>query len=230
MNNLNFKDLVAKVRGLPTRTKNIILLIIGIFIFILSYTMGFQKIQEKTAAVQAEVDSQASYVTILKDYFNNIQSYQNGIAADKEAINLNLSHLPKGIKTEDFLMYIKNMNENLGCSLESVRFEDDSFIGEFSCVVDEKNVTAQSMHSGAQFTNYLTYAQAKNLLKYVYEETPEITFVDSVSLTYDAEIALLQGEFALSKFYITYEDAQYVPVPVPDVSLGVGDPFGTVSQ
>jgi len=230
MNNLNFKDLVAKVKGLPTRTKNIILLIIGIFIFILTYTMGFQKIQEKTAAVQAEVDSQASYVSILKDYHNNLQTYENGIAADKDSINLNLSHLPRGIKTEDFLMYIKTMNEKLGCSLESVSFEDDSYIGEFACVVDDKNVTAQSMHSGAKFTNYLTYAQVKNLLKYVYEETPELTFVDSVSLTYDSEIALLQGDIALSKFYITYEESQYVPVPVPDVSLGVGDPFGTVSK
>jgi hypothetical protein len=230
MNQLNFKDIVAKIKGLPTKTKNILLLVIGIAIFLGAYTLGFQKIQEKTAAVQTECGKQSAYVNELKNYYNNIGTYEKGIEESQTTIDGILVTLPRGIKTEDFLMYIKTMNEDLGTRLKSTHFNADSFLGEFPCVVDGKSVTIQSYRSGATFTSDMTYAQFKESLKYLYEQTKQITFLEKVGLTYDSENALLQTNYEISKYYITYEGGEYVFVPVPDTSLGVGDPFGTASK
>ena len=229
MNNLNFKDIIAKIKALPTKTKNIILLILGIVIFIAAYMLGFQKIQEKTAAVQEEVNTQAAYVNELKNYYNNIQTYEKGIEEAKDDIEANVVKFPAGINTEDMLMYVKILNETIGGNFQNISFEDSSFLGEFSCVINEKSVTVQPMHTGASFQTYMTYAQVKETLKYIYEQTPELTILNSVSLNYNAENAFLDCKFDISKFYITYDGSEYVPVPVPDVELGVADPFGTAS-
>ncbi len=230
MNNMNFKDIIAKVKGLPTKTKNILFLVVGIVILLAAYMFGFQKIQEKTLAVQEEAGKQSVYVNELKGYHSNIQTYEKGIEDSKNTIDGILVTLPRGMNSEDFLMYIKIMNEDLGTNLSSVHIDADSFIGEFPCIAEDKSVTIQSFRSGASFSANMTYAQFKDSLKYIYEKTNQITFVESVGLTYDSESAKLQTSFKISKYYITYDGSEYVFVPVPDVSLGNSDPFGTASR
>ena len=227
MDKLSFKQLFGRYKALPQRTKNIVFLILGLAIFILAYYFGYQPMVEKTAEIQTQVDAQAAYVSELKGYYDNMNFYEKNIEESKDTINADLMRLPRDIKDEDFLMYIKVMNEELGGYLQSVNFDEVSFISEFSCVADDKTVTAESMRAGASFTSYMTYAQLKDMLDYIYEKTTQITFVDSVSVTYYSENALLESNVDLSKYYITYDGAEYVPVPVPDVELRVSDPFHT---
>lgn len=229
MNGLNFKDLIGKYKALPNKTKNLIFVVLGIAIFLAAYMLGFQKLQEATAEVQTEVDKQADYVAVLKDYHTNIDTYKKGIEDSKNSVNANLDRLPRGIKSEDLLMYVKIMNEDLGTNLNSVHIDQDSFIGEFPCVVEGKSVSVQAMRSGASFSSDANYGQVKDSLKYIYEQTKQITFLEGLALTYDSENALLTADYEISKYYITYDGSEYVPVPVPDVQLGVGDPFGTGS-
>ena len=229
MNNLNFKDLVAKVKGLPTRTKNIIFLIIGIFVFIISYTMGFQKIQEKTAAVQAEVETQSSYVKELKDYQANLPVYEKGIQESKDFINENLSHLPAGISTEEMLMYIKEANEAVNANLANVSIKDPVSIGEFSCVAGDKGVQMTGMQVDASFSTEMRYKEFKDLLDYIYA-TNEITILDDVSLSFNPESATLATDCDISKFYVTYDGSEYIPAQLPDVKTGNENPFGTGSN
>ncbi len=229
MNDLNFKDLVAKAKALPTKTKNIIYLVFGIFIFILVYMFGFQTLQSTNLDLQSKIDTQSKYVNELKGYYNNIQTYETGIANDKKDIDEALSTLPAGINSEDFLMYIKLMCENEGLNLVSVSFSDDSFVGEFPCVVDEKSVTLTGVHAGADFSaNGCTYAELKNVLNYIYERTREVTFIDSIGIQYN-ENANLDVTFRLSKYYATYDGSEYIPVPVPFVDQGTSNPFGAAS-
>lgn len=227
MKDMTFKDLVAKFKALPVKTKNLIFVILGIAIFLGAYMLGFQKLQEKTASVNEEIGKQSVYVAELKGYYDNIQTYEKGIADSKQIINNHLSRLPFGINNEDFLMYVKTMNEDLKTELTSITFDADSFISEFGCTVNEKNVNVNAMRAKVNFTSNMNYAQFKQMLQYIYNETNEITFIDDVSLTFDAETALLNTTTSLSKFYVTYEGAEYQPVPVPNVDTGNNDPFNT---
>ena len=73
MKNMTFKDLIAKFKALPVKTRNLIFVILGIAIFLCSYMLGYQKLQEKTAALNEEIGTQSAYVTELKGYYDNIQ-------------------------------------------------------------------------------------------------------------------------------------------------------------
>lgn len=227
MKDLNFKDLLAKYKALPAKTKNLIMVILGIAIFIGAYMLGFQKLQTSTAEIQTQIDEQSIKVSELKGYYDNLKTYENGIDESKKSINASLSTLPFGIKTEDTLMYVKTMNEKVGSNMESISFDADEFIGEFGCVINDQNVTANAMRTGATYNATMTYDQFKNTLNYIYNDTKEVTFVENVSLTYDSAELLLTTTMSLSKYYIDYEGAQYTPVAVPNVPLGNTNPFGT---
>ena len=227
MNNLNFKDIVAKVKGLPTKTKNIIFLLIGIFIFLAAYMLGFQKIQEKTAVVQEEAGKQSAYVAELKNYFNNIQTYEKGIQESKDYINDTLSHLPRGISTEEVLMYVKKANEAVNADFKSISLKDPSPVRDFACVVEDKSVQMSGYQVDTNFSTEMTYPQFKDFLDYIYEGTEDITFIDTVSLVYNPESATLSTTCNISQYYVTYEGAEYVPESVPGVNIGTSNPFGT---
>ena len=228
MKDLNFKDLAAKWKNLPAKTKNLVMVMIGIAVFIAAYLLGFQKFQESTVAIQGEISEKSTYVSELKGYYDNVNTYKSGIELSKKDITSNLQKLPFGVKSEDFLMYVKTMNENLGSNLQNIRFGADNFIGEFGCTINEKNVTAQAMGASVDFSASMTYAQFKDMLKYIYTDTKEVTFIDQVSITYNSAELNLDTNVALSKFYIEFEGSEYTPVPVPNVPTGnITDPFGT---
>ncbi len=230
MNQLNFKDIVAKVKGLPTKTKNIILLVIGLAIFLLAYTMGFQKIQEKTSAVQTEVDKQSAYVHELKDYYNNLQTYEKGIQESRDSVNTNLSHLPRGIETEDFVEYIKTAMEKMNGDLKSVSVGTPSLVVQFPSVADDKSVQMDGQQVSASFNADMRYPDFKNFLDYVYEDTSEMTYIGDVSVVFNPESAMLSTLCEISKLYVTYDGSVYVPADIPDVPKGTSNPFGTGSN
>lgn len=229
MKDLNFKDLLAKYKALPAKTKNLIMVILGIAIFIGAYMLGFQKLQESTAALQTEIGTQSAYVTELKGYYDNLATYNKMIDEDKKAINQNLSTLPLGITSEDFLIYTKTMNEKIGGKLQNVNFDVDEFIGEFGCVINEQNVTASAMRSSLSFTSIMSYSEFKNMLNYIYKDTKEVTFIDNVTVVYDSTDMVLNASFDISKYFITYDGCEYKPVAVPNMPMGNTNPFNTVS-
>ena len=232
MKDLKFKDLIAKYKALPVKTKNLIFVILGIAIFIGSYMLGYQKLNESTTAINEEITTQSQRVSELKGYYDSLDVYEKGIAESKSTISGYLARLPLGIEEEDFLMYVKNMNEELGIEFLNLSFGGDTTIGEFGCTVQDekgtsKQVNATAMSTSVSYSCNMTYDQFKEFFDYIYEKTQQITFLNSISLTYDSDTADLSSTISLSKFYLTYDGANYVPVEVPDVSLGVSDPFGT---
>lgn len=229
MKDLNFKDLIAKWKNLPAKTKNLVMVMVGIGVFIIAYMLGFQKLQAATTEVKTEIETQSTYVSELKGYYDNVNVYKSGIETSKADINANLQKLPIGIYTEDFLMYVKTMNEKLGADFQNITFGADNFIDEFGCTVNGVNITAQAMGSNVQFASRMTYAQFKDMLTYIYNDTKEVTFIDQVSLTYDSAELLLDTNVSLNKYYIEYEGAEHTAVPVPNVPTGIADPFGTGS-
>lgn len=226
MKDLNFKDLAAKYKALPAKTKNLIMVILGIAIFLGAYMLGFTKLQESTTALQEEIGTQSAKVAELKGYYDSLDVYKKGIDEDKQAINKNLSKLPFGIKSEDYLMYVKTMNEDIGAKLSNISFEADNFIGEFGCQINDQNVTASAMSSSVSFSSRMNYKQFKEMLQYIYDDTRKVTFIDTVSITFDSTEVILDTTFGITKYYIEYEGCDYVPVPVPNVATGTSDPFG----
>ena len=73
----------------------------------------------------------------------------------------------------------------------------------------------------------MTYEQFKEYLAYVYDPGENFAYLDSVSVSFNSENALLSTVFNLSKFYIGYDGGAYVGEPEFDMNYGNDNPFRT---
>ncbi len=227
-------------KKLTWREYNLILTVLGIAIVLAAYFLGYSKYTEKNAALEEEIGTRSAYLTELNDCYNNLKTYEDGIAEAKKNIASNLSKLPvsgkdandkkqAGINDEDFLLYLMEASKAVGADLQTVDFQSSSLVAQFDCFVGDEVKNISGYRTGTTSSGVLTYNQLKDYLRYIYEKTNNTTFVDSISIAYEAETARLNSSVSLSKYYVDYENSDYTAPPVPNVPIGTGNPFGTAS-
>ncbi len=214
-------------KKLSLRDINMILVVVGLVLLVATYFLVYQNYSAKNAELDTQLTEREAHLKELQGYYDNLKTYEQGTEDGKVNISKNLARLPLDIKSEDFLVYIMDSVEEVNGSLISVNFRDAAQTAQFNTVVDGKKIPVTGYQVGAGFNGIMNYTQLKNYLDYVYDETNNVTFIDNFNLTTDAASRKLNVTFNLSKYYITYEGGEYIPVPVPDVALGVDDPFHT---
>lgn len=214
-------------KKLSLRDVNMILVVVGLVILVATYFLVYQNYSAKNAELDNQLTEREAHLKELQGYYDNLKEYEKGTADGKVNIAANLSKLPRGINSEDFLVYIMDSTEEVNADLISVNFLNENEISTFSTVIDGKKQECKGYQVSASFVSQMNYAQLKNYLDYVYNLSENVTFVDSFVVTYNGESSKLDTTFGLSKYYITFNDSEYVPVPVPEVNIGANDPFHT---
>ncbi|GEM_PF-3783110 len=216
-----------KLKKLVLGNLNLVLALVGVFILLISYVVGYQNIATLNTDMESKLSERSTYLTQLKEYYSNIAMYRSSITDAKSNISNNLSRLPCGIESEDFLLYLMGANEEIGGKLLSIGFSDPELISQFETVIDEKTIPVSGYSTTTTTSATMSYEQLKKFLEYVYDENKSITYVDSVSATYSGEGSTLNTVWNLSKFFIEYGGSEYKPVTAPDVATGKKDLFGT---
>ena len=214
-------------KKLSLRDVNMILVVVGLVILVATYFLVYQNFSAKNAELDSQLTEREDHLKELQGYYDNLKEYERGTSEGKVNIAANLSKLPRGIQSEDFLVYIMESTDSVNADLFSVNFNDQNQISTFSTVIDGHKKECQGYQVSASFNGQMNYAQLKSYLDYVYNQSDNITFVDSFVVTYNGENAKLNTTFALSKYFITFDGSEYIPVPVPDVAIGIDDPFHT---
>lgn len=218
-------------KKLSNRDLNLLLVLAGILVFVLAYFLVFTPYQEKNEALDSKIKAQTSRLSELQAHYDNLATYEQGIADSKASSEAILSRIPAGLKDEDFLLYLMDMHEKAESSLTSVSFDSVSLSGQFTGMDQEQAKVFSGYRAVTSSTAVLDYSQLKAIIHHIYEDTADLTFLDSVSVTYDSGIGLLDGVFTISKLYGCFEGSEdaYVPAEVPEVSLGTKDMFGTTA-
>ena len=214
-------------KKLSLRDINMILVVVGLLLLVATYFLVYNNYSAKNSELDSQLVEREAHFKELQGYYNNLSTYEKGTVEGKANISSNLSKLPLGIKSEDFLVYIMDSTDEVNATLDSVSFEDEAEISRFSTVVDNKKQECVGYQVNASFNGKMNYAQLKDYLDYVYNGSENVTFINNFTVTYNAESASLTTVFNLAKYYITYDGGEYIPVPVPDVPIGVSDPFHT---
>ncbi|MBR3621068.1 MAG: hypothetical protein IKN56_06120 [Clostridia bacterium] len=214
-------------KTLSLRDVNMILVVVGIIILLATYFLVFRSFSEKNSQLDTQNTERTAHLKELQGYYDNLKTYETGTRDGKANIAANLSKLPLGIRSEDFLVYIMDSVSAVNGTLSTVNYRDISQVATFNTVVNGKQVPVTGYQMGASFTGTMNYSQLKSYLDYVYNESDKITFIDSFTMTSDSSSRRLNVNFNLSKYFIEYEGGEYVPVPVPEVSIGINDPFHT---
>lgn len=216
-------------KELSPRDIQMALVAVGLVVLVAVYFLVFSKYNDKTEVIKGDIETRGTYLNELKGYYDNLDSYQKGVNESKANIEKNLARLPIGMEDDDFLLYMIDLNDSVGVKMSGINFNSPEVVSQFSTMVGGENKDVIGYRRSVSASCSLTYPQFKNYLAKIYDEKSNITYVDSVGLTYDAKEGLLSASFNLSKFYIFYDGAEYVATESPYVALGKKNPFGTIN-
>ena len=218
------------MKKLTLQNLNLVLSIVGILILLLAYFLGYKPLTEKNDEVTAELSKQTEYLEVLDGYADNATFYKEETENSKSSIISMLSRLPVQYKTEDMVLYLKRFHDNMSLDLSGITFTGEKEIGKFTTVIDGSSREVTGYVSGASYSLQMNYNQLKNYLNAIYDTNNSITFINSLNVVYANDKALLNVSVNMSKYYISYDGAQYTPEATPGVDIGTNDPYGTKSR
>lgn len=214
------------------RDLKLLLILAGLLVFLLLYLLVFNPLQTKISDVKAENAQLSAQVEDLEAKYLRMAEYEEGIKASREYVKETLKSFPGDVKEEDILSYLLTMESRQGIRMESVTFIKPELVQQLNLMtqVDGQDVAvpAGAYRANTVMTGALNYPQVKNVINYLYESDKQTT-LDNVTLTYNAETGKLAGSFELSKYFINFDGAEYVPERVPAVDIGLKDLFGTTA-
>ena len=160
-------------KGLSETLKKILMILIGVVVLIICYTLLYQKFTEQKAAAEA---SRAALEPTLQDYRDcaaHMEEYRTKIAQDKTVISNTLKRLPSEVKYEDMILYTDAMaiESNVGLDESSISFTDPMLFLEFNGVTSEdvdnasKAVPMKAYRSSFSVESTMNYQALKKLME-----------------------------------------------------------------
>lgn len=214
------------------RDAKLLLILVGVVVFLLSYLLVFNRYNNKRDEVAAQLAALQPQLSTLEGYYSNLATYQTAIDDDKTEVKSEMDRYPTEIKTEDQILYAMDLEKNVGIKASALAFTDPVLVNEFKGIAGQDEAAPVLMDAYQTVMNIscdLTYPQLKALLHYIYA-TQEHTSVSSVSVSYDAEKAELTGTVGVCQFYLTYPGAEPEIHGMPAVPQGTTNLFGSVES
>ena len=213
----------------------LIIVLVGLLVLVVAYFAVFRTYKSKTDDLQAQIDSLQPELQQLREYDQHKQEYLDGIDAYKENAKSIMSSLPSSLWTEDQVMFLSMMEDDLDVEAQGETFADPTVLTQFSGTPledldnynDKVDMTAQKYQTTLAVN--MDYNKFKDFVDYIYDEE-NMTGLDSVSLSYNAEDADLGVSAVINQYTLSYDGAEEEAHSVPEVSSGLSDPFGTVSN
>ncbi len=214
---------------ITARNQQLLIILLGVIIFIGLFFGVYSPMADAVRQNHEQIAQLQPRLDTLEEYNRNLTYYQAENQRIWQYIQGEVARYPAYIREEDFLLWLLGLEDFVGYELNMVAFESASLLMEFPCYVavdgEQLYTDMYAYRAGTQTTGQLTYQQLKDALDYTYSTT-EPTAVEMVTLSYDATSGQLSTSISISKLFLQYQEAEYTPVPVPDVPLGVPNPFG----
>jgi len=214
------------------RDMRMLFMLLGAVFLLVGYFAVYHPYMEKADAVQADIDELQPKLDTLRDYFQNIDAYQAGIKETKRTVQTEMEHYSTDIRPENMILYAKSIETNFGVDVTGISFDDPISVLEFQGVEEQDG--AYSVRDLTAFQRSMTincnlsYQQMKDMIDYI-NTTEQRTSLDSINITYDAESGELTGDATLKQYFVTGKGDKYIAADVPDMELGKGNLFGTMS-
>lgn len=214
------------------RDSQILIGFLGVLVAALSYFFVYTKYQEKTetlihdnATLTAEVQRLEGLSLQKEKFLEDTKSYN-------EAVEKISAKYDAGLITEDRIMFIHNMEQNIGRESVFVNFVN---LPEYALVTGYPETSGKD--NGVQLYKATTdfgfsatsYDGLKQMLRYIGSSTGRKNF-ESISIGFDSETGNLSGSVLLNLFFMTNTNQVYTPTSIPTMTQGVDNIFRTADK
>ncbi len=220
-------------KGLSDILKKVLIILIGVVVLIICYTLLYQKFTEQREAAEA---AKAALEPTLADYrqcAEHMEEYRTKTAQDKKIIVDTMKKLPSEVRYEDMILYTDAMalESNVGLDESAIGFSDPLLFTEFNGVTPDNvdnasnSVPMKAYRSSLSIQSQMNYEALKKLITYVYT-TNYYTSIPSFSATYNSgEGPELNVSAIIDMYSLNYEGAPARTRNIGAITRGTPDIF-----
>ncbi len=214
---------------ISTRDAQLLYIIGGLLLFVVLYMKVYTPMQEENAKMQSEIAYLENECKELEIQYAGMATYQAKADEYRKSVKEYVSSFPVDIKEEDIVAYLLDLMEENEIEVSNIGFGQPMEIVSFNGLMEIDGLDRSLNMVGKQITTNIsakfTYEKLKDVVNYIYN-TPSQTTLESVSMSYSEQDDSLSGSFKFSRYTLSYNDAEYVPEKLPEVSIGQEDIFG----
>ena len=217
------------MRNLSKRDINLLLIVIGLAIILLTYFLVFTNLSSQVETLNADTEQMRPRLTQLQDYAAAIPLFEEGILEASARIDEERLSYPEQVRTEDLIMYAVMLEEEMGVRISSASFNPPTLISEFYAPNAEGTlVRYQAYITSMAINSAFGYDPLKDAINRIYA-TADKTLLDDITLTFDGESGGLAGNMTISKIFVTDGSYVYSPTQIPAGPFGNTNPFATIT-
>lgn len=214
---------------LDSKTKVLILVLLGAGVIVAAYMLVVKPMQQKTATLEAENVE----LKIKADEYTAVNAqravYEQGIVdltAEREEL---LANFPAGMTREDEIMYWSNMEkeniDTLAISNLAMSGWEEVYVAGAPEASGEEGATQLHLYKApVNYTYQATYDGVKNMVKYVFAQNDKKS-IEGLNVSYDTTSGNLVGTLDMNMYYMNGTGNDYKPTPIPSVPTGITNPF-----
>lgn len=206
----------------------LLLVLAGVLILLVTYLSVYQPLTERTEALETQVEELQPKLEQMREFASNLEKYRAETASIKQQIVEQLQHYPNAVRTEDEIMYAKQLEDSIGLSISKAEFNPAELLYQWNGIADEDSayevVPLNGYRKTITYADRMTYQQMKKLIPFIYK-TQDATAIDSLTVNYDSDTGGLSGTLVLAKYYITGLDDTYYATDVGKVAYGSSNLF-----
>lgn len=229
---------------------NILIMLIGILLAVLSYFVVYSNFSEKKDTLAAENAALQVEVDELQKLADNKQFYIDETNRMDSEIQDIIAQLPGEIRTEDQVMYTVALESMNSMWVNSLHVEDTQLVQVAAAqpeaaptddaVVEDTTGDEVVATGGLQDTVFLysspfniaykiTYRSFKDVVQLIVNADERMS-IENISISFDSETGCLVGTMDATMYTVSGTDYQYQELDVPGIRLGTADFFksGTV--
>ena len=212
-----------------------LLCVVGCLIVVfLSWFYGFKNFNAKTEALERECAALQTKYNNLKDKAENKKMYEEDTVTYTYAFDETLNKYATGASQKDTLIFVSELEVNTGIWAKNVTLNESELIHTFGQITSSNpdktgKVYTTDLKGYKKSTTYAyecTYEELKAVLEYF--ETYETRYtIDSISMSYNEEEAVVSGSLTVSQYIITGEDRIFEELELDDIQTGTDNLFSS---
>lgn len=227
------------------KEKKLILILLAFVLLFVAYQFGYVVLTNRATANNQEILELEDRVASLELMNINKSMYTNGVTDCNDKMEAIRAEFVKEETPESSIMFIRNMEKNLGIEVYELNLFDKALISNLT--LDQSQASTESSEStgdtstdssGDQFVqtgyNYAvdmkfkcSYEELKKMITYI-NEYQYMREIQSISVVFDADTGELIGELTMNIYTLEEATNEYVEPNTGITNFGTENIFGTI--
>ncbi|MBQ7780748.1 MAG: hypothetical protein IJ405_01820 [Lachnospiraceae bacterium] len=206
-------------------------LLLGALLLFAVYFLVYKKYNDMAAEIETSNVALAERVNELKEYYDNLNTYNAEITMMQEQVNAWLDEFPADVKEEDIIVLALDTEEAAYVAYTNINIQDRQAMRTIPASMVQpagmENLASDIIfvERKTSYVNTTDYFNIKNCVE-VINNSDDRLVISNITYSENEETGLLDGTIEVTFYSVIGTGKEYVPQELPEYESGLLNLFG----